>query len=264
MIQKKCKNCKKEFDTDRQNTIFCSRKCIGENRIKEGKFNICKKCKKKFHVQNNNKHRKYCSVICYHLFNTIKVKCCYCGIKFHSHKYRKNTIKYCSKKCMDKAKEHKKYKIKCKICKKTFYGINRKRKGKVKYCNKKCYHKDKNLLRKLAINTNLHFVKLKGLNKFELSGRQFLKSLGFKRNKDFKEQYVLLDRFCVDVYFPKKRVVIQWDGDYWHGTKEKIKSDKKQNRYMKKFGYKVIRIKQSEFKNIDKVISRLKRNNVCK
>jgi len=64
----------------------------------------------------------------------------------------------------------------------------------------------------------------------------------------------------VDIIISDKKIIIQWDGDYWHSKPKRKKLDESQDAYFKKCGYKVIRIKESEIKkNKEEVYDYLKR-----
>jgi len=81
----------------------------------------------------------------------------------------------------------------------------------------------------------------------------------------------LFNKFLVDIYIPKNNLIIQWDGDYWHGNTKKyknlsnrqerrIKLDKSQNAYFKKCNYKVLRIWENDINNNkEKVIENIRK-----
>lgn len=69
----------------------------------------------------------------------ITIECFYCKIKFNVPNYRKDTTKYCSKKCMGLYARIK-IKMNCKVCNNEFEHISS-RSNKAKYCSKKCYYK---------------------------------------------------------------------------------------------------------------------------
>ena len=87
--------------------------------------------------------------------------------------------------------------------------------------------------------------KKRGLNKLELKGREILKELGIR----FNEQVLMFDKFLVDVLVKGQKVVIQWDGEYWHTKPKRVLLDKSQDAYLEKCGYKVLRITDKEIKN---------------
>ena len=105
-------------------------------------------------------------------------------------------------------------------------------------------------------------MKSTGPNKLELAGRVILEEIGVV----FTEQEKC-DRFIVDVFIPEKNIVIQWDGDYWHGhpnnlkngkpnkiQKESMYRDKYVNKGLEMAGYTVLRFWQCDvYENPNKI-----------
>ena len=94
-----------------------------------------------------------------------------------------------------------------------------------------------------------------GLNKLEIAGGDILRGLGI----EFEEQVLLFDRFTVDVFVMEYGLVIQWDGDYWHGNPKIFSSlgdhqkanharDKSCNAYLRKCGLRVLRFWERDIK----------------
>ena len=92
-------------------------------------------------------------------------------------------------------------------------------------------------------------------NKLELAGRLVLQEL----NIEFKEQVRIKNKFLVDVFVEKYNLIIQWDGDYWHGHLSKLENgfpnkqqgpamirDKAQKIYFSKCGYNLLRFWEHE------------------
>lgn len=101
-------------------------------------------------------------------------------------------------------------------------------------------------------------------NKFEKLAYSILESLGI----DFIPQYIVNGKFTVDAFIPSKNIVLQFDGDYWHGNhaiystfdsrqKKRMGLDKSQDAYLKKIGIGVFRFWQSDFSEIDKIKNKL-------
>ncbi|MDR6330650.1 DUF559 domain-containing protein [Deinococcus soli (ex Cha et al. 2016)] len=89
----------------------------------------------------------------------------------------------------------------------------------------------------------------------ERIGYGILKRLGLP----YRAQHLVARKFCVDAYLPEQKVVVQFDGDYWHGHPAKyaaldarqarrVNHDRSQDAYMAKLGYRVIRIWESDLK----------------
>jgi len=110
---------------------------------------------------------------------------------------------------------------------------------------------------------------LKGPNKLELAGYAILDSIGVL----YIRQKRLVEKFVVDAFLPESDIVVQFDGDYWHGNPAKYKKfadlskapdsafrplnkvqrmnmrkDAGQNAYLRKCGYTVLRFWESDVK----------------
>lgn len=48
--------------------------------------------------------------------------------------------------------------------------------------------------------------------------KEELIKLGLKEGEDFIHQYTLNNKFRVDFYFPKRNLIVECDGDYWHAN----------------------------------------------
>jgi very-short-patch-repair endonuclease len=75
----------------------------------------------------------------------------------------------------------------------------------------------------------------------------------------FEPQKLMFNKFCVDAFIESNNMVVQFDGDYWHGNPEKYNElsprqskraalDKSQDSYFAKAGVCVVRIWGSELK----------------
>lgn len=214
---------------------------------------ICQGCNKEI-TKRMPPNRKYCSVACYRKSKHPQSKtgkiitCEWCGKKVYKCKsFLKNRKHhFCSKKCANNWQGRNKLIFTCKICEKKFkWSKSRITQVNPTYCSWKCRLADKEDLKEKGIKANLIQQKKKGLNKLELKGRKILQDLGIK----FNEQVLMFNKFLVDVLIKDKLIIIQWDGTYWH-TKPKRKAlDKSQDAYLKKCGYTVIRITDTQIKN---------------
>lgn len=65
--------------------------------------------------------------------------------------------------------------------------------------------------------------------------------------------------FTVDVLFPSERVVVEFDGDYWHRQPRMIDKDARKDIALMMAGYSVVRVLQTEFaRNPDRVMHRIR------
>jgi very-short-patch-repair endonuclease len=219
-------------------------------------MNECIVCKSK------TKNKKFCSRKCYdtkrpnmikhHILNK---KCEYCKNNFKSNR---QSAKYCSEMCYQNSRDITNLVVKCNNCQSNFkVKKSRFEKGQVKYCSLICRNTSKEWIdSNILKNYNqLHKV---GLNKLEIKGSEILKDL----NINFVEQKLINEKYVVDVFIPGSNIIIQWDGDYWHGHPKNLKNgiaNKLQHTNMKKdirineelenLGYNVLRFWQDDVDN---------------
>lgn len=78
------------------------------------------------------------------------------------------------------------------------------------------------------------------------------------RKINYIPQYILNNKFAVDVYLPDIHTLVQIDGDYWHNLERVQKKDKSFNAYAKKCGYRLLRFWEHDIhSNIGKCIDSL-------
>jgi len=65
----------------------------------------------------------------------------------------------------------------------------------------------------------------------------------------FETQKLINGKFLVDAYIPKLNLIIEADGDYWHGLEDVKKHDKAKNAYLTKCGYNLLRLTGTEINN---------------
>jgi very-short-patch-repair endonuclease len=224
---------------------------------------VCSYCGK-IHTARMKPNRKFCSADCKNKApkperrNGKYLDCGMCGtlIYVSNKPLLDKQNHFCSIKCANDFQAKDKLKFVCKTCNKDFFwSKSRIKKHSPTFCSIDCRNQDGDWYRNAVIEGNLVQQTNKGRNKLELLGRTILESVGVK----FEEQILIADKFLVDVYLPEHNVVIQWDGDYWHGHPSKLKDGKPDNRqekrmkldisqdaYMKKCGITVIRFWENE------------------
>jgi len=223
--------------SETKNKLYCSRKCFNTKR------------------PNMVKHDK-----------TIK-ECVRCKTKFET---TRETAKYCSEPCYQETRLSTNVQCTCSNCNKEFL-VRRSRfkKGEVKYCSMKCRNTSEEWIASNIIKNYNQLHKI-GLNKLELRGSELLKEL----NVNFIEQKLIGEKYVVDVFVPDSNLIIQWDGDYWHGhpknlkegvgnklQRTNMKKDIRVNKALTSMGYNLLRFWQDDVdNNTQYVIDTIKKN----
>ena len=229
---------------------YCSRICKSK---KEGVKKKCLMCGKELKQTEGCKTGKYCSYECFgeSIRNRVKEVCLFCGKEFERKKCQTDRANrsFCSRACYDAEQRKGRVESVCKVCGKT---IHRRGRRKYQYCSSRCLMSDPIVLSRMAEQNRKQLIK-KGPNKLELAGRKIVSGIGV----EFEEQVLLFEKFTVDVFV--RGVVIQWDGDYWHGNPniysklgdmqvKNVKQDKACNAYLRKCGVKVLRFWEKDVK----------------
>ncbi len=97
----------------------------------------------------------------------------------------------------------------------------------------------------------------KNMTEFEQKLWYYLRAKRFLGLK-FKRQ-VPIGNYIVDFFCKEARLIIELDGS-GHIQENKIKYDIKRDEYLKNLGYKVLRIYNNEFKEIDNVLEYIRIN----
>jgi len=236
------------------------------NQYKTREF-ICKGCGKKVKKKRPKYKLNYCSLKCYRKSKRPQrktgkiVKCAWCGKEVYKQKiHLKHNNNFCSIKCANLYQGRDRIKFVCKICGKEFsWSKSRTKKHNPLYCSLKC--RDKDPKRKWMLkDLNILQQNLKP-NNLEKKGYKILESLRLK----FKKQVLIGNKFLVDAFIPKYNLIIQFDGDYWHGNPKKYKLlsdrqkkrkliDKSQNAYFKKCGFKILRVWESDVNKLKEML----------
>ena len=230
---------------------------------------MCLHCKKE-HTARMPNNRKFCSLDCYrhspkpYKRTGMEKKCGVCEKLIWVTKSQNKKVNYCSVICHN-ISQSKKLEYVCKICGCIFkWSPSRIKTNNPKYCSIDCRNKCEEWKLNSVIKGNLVQLNSKKLNNLELLGNNILDEIGI----EYQTQVLICEKFVVDVFIPSCNLIIQWDGDYWHGFKEikderqrkRSNLDKSQDSYMKKVGYKVIRFWEHEVKKEkEKVIENIRK-----
>ena len=172
---------------------------------------------------------------------------------------------FCSKDHSDEWWRRGKVTLNCKICNKPrTEAKSHARRYATSYCSMDCRRLDP------AWRKQLHQASLKQETVFESSvekmGYTLLDSVGIP----YVRQHSINGRFIVDALVVESRVVLEFDGDYWHGNPARYRApgprqirqmsrDKARDAYLAACGYRVIRFWESDMKHkVDEVLSRLR------
>lgn len=63
------------------------------------------------------------------------------------------------------------------------------------------------------------------------------------------EQQAEAESYCVDILFRSERVVVEFDGDYWHSLPRMIASDARKDATLSAKGYRVVRVPESLYRS---------------
>jgi very-short-patch-repair endonuclease/endogenous inhibitor of DNA gyrase (YacG/DUF329 family) len=233
-------------------------KCKGiASRVSE---RVCPVCGKSFHpTKNQCGEQQYCSRECAATGRRSGafIKCVNCGKEVYKPRslLREGTPQFCSAECANAYQGRNKLTFTCKTCGKEFkWSPSRVKQNNPTYCSPECRYKDKERLHEIAVDANLKLQKMKEPTSIERMGAEILRFIGV----EFEEQTLLCKKFTVDAYVPTSRLVIQWDGDYWHchprfanpdeRQLRRQKLDRSQDAYLTKTGYTVLRFWESDIK----------------
>lgn len=154
-MNKKCKECGKNFTSEYKPQIYCSDFC------KINEYVSCTRCGEDFTRQRNKKVKPYCSKICRNIDRgkTLLINCDLCGTEYYkSRSYvEKNKKNFCSENCQHQSLRKKVMKV-CKTCGIEFECIPSKDQEK-KFCSFHCKKTEKyigkNELIELYVNQNM-------------------------------------------------------------------------------------------------------------
>ncbi len=213
--------------------------------------------------------RQYCSLECYrngkrpNRLKGASVPCKQCGVDV----YRVDATGdvFCGKPCHDAHQSRNKISRVCKTCGVQFkWSASRLNQHDPKYCSLPCRTACADWKLNAVIAGNLKQQNSKAPTRLEVAGSALLDQIGMP----YQQQVLIAGKFTVDAVLHEKMIVIQWDGNYWHGyraandntplqTRQAKRSalDKSQDAYMAKCGYVVLRFWEHEvFNQPEKVL----------
>lgn len=206
---------------------------------------------------------RYCSLECYRSAPKPQRRtgedraCAQCGAQFYVQACRigKGEGLFCSLDCHNEHQGRNKTVHTCKMCGNEFrWSPSRSRSGayRITYCSLACRDADperRELL--LRMNTRQQSGRM---TRAEKTGYALLDALGV----DYQRQVVFGDSFTPDAVVPAARLVLQFDGDYWHdraGTSteprilRRVALDRSQDSYIRACGWEVLRLWESDLRD---------------
>lgn len=211
---------------------------------------VCVTCGASFlrFISQMNGRLSYCSHACRCLKKLIK--CTICGNEFSVKSYRIGEAKFCSKQCHDVYQSRNKVERICVECR-GYFSVSPSRvvHDPALYCSEKCYRQSP-AFKEALIKGNLKQQNSKTPTRLEVAGERILGELGIL----FIQQVLVAKKFVVDAIIPSHSLIIQWDGDYWHGygieswkdhpekrVQKRMYNDISQDAYFRTCGFTVLR-----------------------
>lgn len=208
------------------------------------------------------KGSKFCSLPCYRSAARPERRtgghspCSDCGASVYRPGFAKSANVFCSVVCHNHYQSRNKTVHLCKMCGKVFrWSPSRAVAQNPTYCSIPCRNNCPEWKQNSVIAGNMKQCRSLTPNRLERAGADILRSLGV----DYVEQSLIAEKFVVDVEVVGKKMVIQWDGDYWHGYRadgdcrpldrrqqKRSMLDRSQDAYMAKAGYTVLRFWEHE------------------
>lgn len=203
--------------------------------------------------------QRFCTPACYHTAprperrNGAERPCEQCGTVFYAPRTR-GDARFCTLACQIAWQGRGKTEHACSMCGSAFrWSPSRSASGRynITYCSLACRDADPErvamLLRMNAIQQTRRTTSA------ERIGYALLDALGVP----YEPQAIFAGKFCVDALLAEHRVVVQFDGDYWHdrgggSTEPRIMRraalDRSQDAYMRACGWEVVRLWESDLK----------------
>lgn len=207
--------------------------------------------------------RRFCSPTCYRAApkperKTGETRACErCGAEFYVPRSRisKAEGRFCSLACHNTNQGRGKTEHTCLTCGEVFrWSPSRSMSGnyRITYCSLACRDADPaRRVQLLAMNERLQ---LRRMTRAEEAGYALLDALGIP----YQRQATFAGKFTPDAVIPSARLVVQFDGDYWHDRKgtstearilRRVALDRSQDAYVRSCGWEVVRFWESDLRS---------------
>lgn len=215
---------------------------------------VCASCgvEKTGHLRPKQQH---CSLDCYRKGprpsrrTGVEITCEWCGGERYVPRSQEDQ-RFCSRVCTDAWQGRDRVWFECKTCGGDFpRSPSSERHDNPTYCTLDCRDADPDRRAQL-IAMNVAQQRRTAPTRPERIGCGILDELGVV----YEPQAVFYGKFCVDACVPAALVVVQFDGDYWHGRKgagdprvaKRVELDRSQDAYMRACGWDVLRLWESD------------------
>lgn len=179
-----------------------------------------------------------------------------CGTAFYVNRARIEVGqgRFCTIKCHNANQGRNKTVHTCKTCHGEFrWSPSRSKSGAytITYCSPKCRDADPER-REMLLRMNAEQQRVT-ITKTEAAGYAVLDSLGV----EYERQALFAGKFTPDALIPSHRLVVQFDGDYWHDRKgtstelrllRRVALDLSQDAYATACGWRVVRLWESDLR----------------
>lgn len=221
---------------------------------------ICQHCQVEFYNKNNT--AKFCSQTC--AKNNSKKgtygRCSNCDKDVYVPNHKTTDKVFCSWACHMEAQRKRRPTRTCQHC-----GMKFKKKARkdAKFCSAKC--------REQSESNMLHLAQIRRkqarrkTTKLERAGYSILEEIGL----EYEPQFVY-SRYVADAYIKELNLIMQFDGDYWHGNtarfpnlterqKKQQEVDNRANKAAEELGYRVLRFWESDIGRVKNCLEELKK-----
>lgn len=259
--ERACLHCGKIFAVRPSETkAYCSLSCSAQVKNSTRKvaypIRVCQRCGKEFEQKPRNIERKYCSRQCSDAINKnppalewTSKPCAYCGNLFLCPPWHPQ-VTHCSGKC---AKQHQaqtvqgpahplwkdKIEMSCEVCGKIC-AVKPCIAQRFRACSKRC----------AAI---LSVQAQQRISSIEIKMQEALLKVGLEPTPQY-----IIGPYIADFAFPEHHLVVECDGDYWHGNPKQQAKDRRKDGYLNHNGWDVLRLPEHRIlSNIDECVQEI-------
>lgn len=253
-VTKTCETCRADFYVTPRRAAsarFCSLACKGRA-SRSGR--TCESCGAEL-LRHSSRGRRFCSLRCAGQGRRTgrDITCEQCAKSFYVEAGRADAAQFCSIACQVAWQGRGKTMHVCKVCMVEFrlspcFSTYR----TPLYCSIACRNVDpEHTERLLAMNT---LQQAGRITRVEVAGYALLDLIGVQ----YERQTPFMSKFTPDATLTDARLVVQFDGDYWHDRKgtsteprirKRVALDRSQDAYVRACGWRVVRFWESDLRD---------------